>query len=68
LLSQIPAFFNGTLRAGPGLHMTPVVDAVVRSDGPLPFHVDGESYLGGEAIRIATRPGALRVAAPQVVE
>jgi diacylglycerol kinase family enzyme len=68
LLSQIPAFFNGSLREGPGLHMTPVIDVVVRGSDPLAYHVDGEPCLGAESIRIATRGRALQVAVPQLVD
>jgi diacylglycerol kinase (ATP) len=64
LIVQIPAFFNGRLRAGRGLHMTPVVDAVVRGTGPLEYHVDGEPNVGADALRVTTRPRALRVVAP----
>jgi YegS/Rv2252/BmrU family lipid kinase len=67
LLAQIPAFFNGGLRAGRGLHMTPVVDAVVRGSGPLAYHVDGELKLGDDDLRITTRPRALYVKATQLV-
>lgn len=61
LLVQIPAFFAGTLQAGRGLHMTPVIDAVVRGAGPLGYHVDGEPNVGDDELRITTQPRALRV-------
>jgi len=64
LLVQIPAFFNGRLRPGRGLHMTPVVDAVVRGTGPLGYHVDGEPNVGDHELRVTTRPRALYVKAP----
>jgi len=64
LLVKIPAFFNGRLRAGRGLHMTPVTDAVVRGTGPMGYHVDGEPNVGDDALRVTTRPRALYVMAP----
>ena len=64
LLVQIPAFFNGTLRAGRRLHMMPVRDAVVRGHGPLGYHVDGEPNVGDDDLRVTTRPRALYVKAP----
>ncbi len=63
LLAQIPAFFNGSLVPGRGLHMTPVVDAVVRGTGPLRYHVDGEPNAGDDDLQVSTRPGALYVVA-----
>lgn len=64
LLSQIPALFNGSLRPGRGLSMTPVIDAVVRGAGPLRYHVDGEPNLGDNHLRLLARPRALSVKAP----
>ena len=61
---RIPAFFNGSLTSGRGLHMTPVTDLVVRGAGPLDYHVDGEPHVGGERLRVAVRPRALFVAVP----
>jgi YegS/Rv2252/BmrU family lipid kinase len=63
LLARIPAFFNGSLTPGRGLHMTPVIEAMVRGTGPLGYHVDGEPYVGDDDLRIVVRPGALRVKA-----
>jgi diacylglycerol kinase (ATP) len=64
LLAQIPAFFNGGLTPGRGLHMTPVLDAIVRGKGPLAYHVDGEPNTCHDSLRVVTRPRALLVAAP----
>jgi diacylglycerol kinase (ATP) len=64
LLSRIPAFFSGTLSSGRGIHMTPVIDAVVRGAGPLGYHVDGEPHTGTSALRVFTRARALSVVAP----
>ena len=61
LLAQIPAFFNGSLVPGRGLHMTPVIDAVVRGSGPLRYHVDGEPNVGDDDLQVRTRPRALYV-------
>ena len=64
LLAQIPAFFNGSLSPGRGLHMTPVIDAIVRGAAPLAYHVDGEPNVGDDDLRVMTRPRALYVTAP----
>lgn len=64
LLKQIPALFNGSLSPGRGLHMTPVIDAMVRGAAPLAYHVDGEPNVGDDDLRIMTRPRALYVKAP----
>ena len=63
LLGQLPAFFRGTLRAGPGVHMSQVEQAVISSTGPIRYHVDGEPGVGGPSVRVTTRPGSLRVIA-----
>jgi diacylglycerol kinase (ATP) len=64
LLARIPAFFNGSLGPGRGLHMMPVTDAIVRGAGPLAYHVDGEPNSGTDTLRVTTRPRALFVASP----
>ena len=37
---------------GRGLHMTPVIDAVVRGSGPLRYHVDGEPNVGDDDLQV----------------
>ncbi len=64
LLARIPAFFNGSLKPGRGLHMTPVTEAIVHGGGPLPYHVDGEPNAGTNALRVSIRPRALQVVSP----
>jgi YegS/Rv2252/BmrU family lipid kinase len=44
---------------------TSIVRARVESDGPIPYHVDGEPGEGGAALQIGIRPGALRVRVPK---
>jgi YegS/Rv2252/BmrU family lipid kinase len=64
LLKQVPALFSGRLSPGRGLHMTPVIDAMVRGTAPLGYHVDGEPNVGDDDLWITTRPQALFVKAP----
>jgi diacylglycerol kinase (ATP) len=61
ILKQMPAFFRGTLREGPGILMRSAASMEISSAHPIPFHVDGEPRQGPNAIRLHTRRQALRV-------
>ncbi|MEO7156064.1 MAG: diacylglycerol kinase family protein [Vicinamibacterales bacterium] len=61
ILKQVPAFFNGTLREGPGLLMRSAASMDISSAHPIRFHVDGEPRTGSESISLRTRRGALAV-------
>jgi diacylglycerol kinase family enzyme len=41
------------------------VDIEVTSDRPLPYHVDGEPFVGGASLAARSRPGALRIVVPR---
>jgi diacylglycerol kinase family enzyme len=59
--AKIPAFFRGALADGDGLVMKQVSDVEISSDQPIRFHVDGEPRQAGTRLRVAVRPGAVRV-------
>ena len=61
ILRQVPAFFRGTLREGPGLLMRSAASMEVSSVEPIRFHVDGEPRVGPNSIALRTRRGALLV-------
>ena len=61
ILRQVPAFFRGTLREGPGLLMRSAASMEVSCSHPIRFHVDGEPREGPNRIALRTRRGALLV-------
>ena len=64
IMRQVPAFFRGTLREGPGLLMRSAATMEVSCAHPIPFHVDGEPRQGPNRIALMTRRGALAVRVP----
>lgn len=61
IIRQVPAFFRGTLREGPGLLMRSAASMEVTCTHPIRFHVDGEPRVGLNSIALKTRRGALIV-------
>jgi diacylglycerol kinase family enzyme len=61
LLRHVPAFFQGTLREGPGILMRSAASMDISSAQPIRFHVDGEPRIGPPSISLRTRRGALAV-------
>lgn len=61
IATQLPAFFRGTLRNGPGLRMQAMTAGKIAADGDLVFHVDGEPRRGTTAVLVRTHPKALNV-------
>ena len=61
MIRQVPAFFRGTLREGPGLLMRSAASMEVSCTHPIPFHVDGEPRVGPTRIAMKTHRGALLV-------
>ena len=59
---NLPRLFNGTVGQAPGCSIRPVERAVIESDRPMLFHVDGEPFEGGTSLRVRIHPGALRIA------
>lgn len=64
MLRQVPAFFRGTLREGPGVLMRSAASMEVTCPHPIRFHVDGEPRVGPNSIGLKTKRGALLVKAP----
>jgi len=63
ILRQVPAFFKGTLREGPGLLMRSASTMDISCAHPIRFHVDGEPREGPSSIRMQTRRHLLAVKA-----
>lgn len=61
IMRQVPAFFNGTLREGPGLLMRSAASMDISCARPITFHVDGEPRTGPNSIALRTRRDLLRV-------
>lgn len=61
IMRQVPAFFRGTLREGPGMLMRSASSMEISCAHPIRFHVDGEPRTGPELIRLETRRNALPV-------
>ena len=58
----LPRLFTGGVEQVRGVTIRQVTDAVVESDMPMPFHVDGEPVQGGTRLEARIHPGVLRVA------
>jgi diacylglycerol kinase (ATP) len=61
IMRQVPAFFRGTLREGPGLLMRSAASMEIACSHPIRFHVDGEPREGPNSIRLRTRRHALSI-------
>jgi YegS/Rv2252/BmrU family lipid kinase len=61
IMRQVPAFFNGTLREGPGLLMRSAASMDISCAHPIKFHVDGEPRTGPKSIALRTRREVLHV-------
>lgn len=59
---HVPSLFTGGVARVPGVSMTRLTSAVVVSDLPMTFHVDGEPVRGGARLEARVHPGALVVA------
>jgi len=62
-LCRLPALFTGGVERVPGVSIRQVTEAVVESDVPMVFHVDGEPVQGTTRLEARVHPGVLRVAA-----
>jgi diacylglycerol kinase (ATP) len=61
IVRQLPAFFGGRLKEGPGIVMRSASALELSCTETIPFHVDGEPRAGAERVRMVTRRGALQV-------
>lgn len=62
-LRGLPALFTGRVASVGGVSIRQVTGAVVESDTPMLFHVDGEPSTGGMRLEARVHPKALLVAA-----
>ena len=62
---QAPRLFTGQIARAPGVTSVKAVEIEITSDRPVPYHVDGEPFVGGVSIRARSRPSALRVVVPK---
>jgi diacylglycerol kinase (ATP) len=58
---RLPSLFRGTLQPGRGVTMRAAKALRIRTDGPIPFHVDGEPRLGHDELDVRAIPRALAV-------
>jgi len=58
---QVPAFFRGTLRNGPGLAMQAARSCTISARQAIGFHVDGEPRVGSADVVVRTHPQVLQV-------
>ena len=61
-ICQMPRLFNGTADRMPGCTIRRIRSAVIESDEPMVYHVDGEPVAGGTTLRARIHPGALMIA------
>jgi diacylglycerol kinase family enzyme len=62
-LLRLPHLFSGRIERVRGVTSRCVTSAVVESDVPMLFHVDGEPVQGGRRLEARVEPGALLIAA-----
>jgi diacylglycerol kinase (ATP) len=61
-LLNVPRLFTGTIDRVPGCTIHRTRTALVESDEPMLFHVDGESVEGETSLNVRVHPGALWIA------
>jgi diacylglycerol kinase (ATP) len=61
-IAQLPKLFNSGVERIPGYSRQRIRQAIIESDRPMTFHVDGESVSAGTRLRVRVHPAALRVA------
>ena len=61
-MTQLPRLFHGTVDRARGCSIRRFTRAVIESDTPMVYHVDGEPGSGGTSLRVRVHPGALYVA------
>jgi len=64
IIVQAPRLFMGHIQRVPGVTTIKGIDIEVTSERPVPYHVDGEPFMGAASIRARARPVALRVVVP----
>lgn len=64
IIVQAPRLFTGQIQKVPGVTTVKGIEIEITSERPVPYHVDGEPFIGAASIRARARPGALRVVVP----
>jgi diacylglycerol kinase (ATP) len=64
IVTRLPAFFRGTLQAGPGLTMQPCRELRITPALPWELHLDGEPRSGTGSLEVRVHARALRVIRP----
>jgi diacylglycerol kinase (ATP) len=64
-LCGLPRLFTGGVERVQGVSIRQITDAVVESDAPMIFHVDGEPHVGGTRLEAKVFPSVLQVAASE---
>jgi diacylglycerol kinase family enzyme len=62
-MARVPSLFVGRLDHRKGVHATRLREAIIRSAGPMLFHVDGEAIQGSDTLAARVLPAALRLRA-----
>ncbi len=63
-LRHLPKLFTGGVARVQGITIRKLREAVVESELPMTFHVDGEPVQGGTRLEARVHPGALKVSVP----
>jgi diacylglycerol kinase (ATP) len=63
-LVQVPRIFQGRIADVPGVTIRQAADVEITSARQVLYHVDGEPFVGGAAIRARVRPRAVHVKVP----
>ena len=65
-LMQLPRLFGGKVTAVPGVTVMVAAEVEVSSTAgsPVPYHVDGEPFVGGRSVKARVFPSALKVRVP----
>ncbi len=61
-ICQLPRLFNGTVGRIQGCSIRRVRAALIESEQPMLYHIDGEPVEGGTSLKARIHPGALMVA------
>jgi YegS/Rv2252/BmrU family lipid kinase len=61
-LRHVPRLFAGSVGEAAGVSICRVTEAVIESEQPMAFHVDGETVDGGTRLAVRIHPAALRIA------
>jgi YegS/Rv2252/BmrU family lipid kinase len=61
---QVPLVFAGQIARLPDVIIRTGIDIEITSAAPVVYHVDGEPFVGGAAVRAHVRPNALRIKVP----